>query len=283
MKTCPHCSITYPDDDLFCYACGNALVNEDGEQPTLLNQKRIVMDQAGAQADGGPAVFCPACGLANVADSKFCRGCAASMAGGFDLPAPNPEFSFPKAGRAGSAPDPAYHETVAFNPQVFTPPDTRIEPARSGNKGIIAALAGACVVLLVLLFALFNMGGGESKNVNTKNPGKTPEPKPTLEKSFNYVYSGNFINKKDLSLTLTLKREGDDLTGKAETGKDGTIASTDTVEGKISENGDFRLQAWENGTKYTGIYTGRIETEGRINGQWTNTDGAHASTFSISR
>lgn len=287
MKTCPHCSRTYPDDDLFCHGDGNSLVNEEGEQPTLINQKRIVMSSAGAQSDSGSSVFCPACGLENRADSKFCKGCAAGIAGagGSAQSARDPEFSFPQARSPGSGPAPAYNDTVAFTPQVFTPPESRNEPRPlNNNKGLIAGLAGACIVLVVLLFALFGLGGGGGQKNNNTNTAKTPEPKPTLQKSFNYVYSGSYTNtNKDISLKLTLNRDGDKMTGTAETGVAGTAAKTDTLDGTIDENGDFKLDGKENGVNYTGIYTGHIDTGDRINGQWTPKNRGKSSTFTVSR
>jgi hypothetical protein len=281
MKTCPHCGITYTDDNLFCFADGNALVNEDGEQPTLLNQK-FSMNPV-EEAEGGKSAVCAKCGTANNADSIFCKGCGAGIfgAGASGAPGhPHPEIVTQARlsdGPAPPFPTPEYGDTVAFQPQVFTPPtDTGSRPRVSNNNGIIVALAGACVVLVVTLFALFGWGGGSGPGTN-KNASPTPVPKPTLEKSFDYVYSGNYV-VTGISLTMTLKRSGDSLTGTAS-----TPTKTDTVEGKIDDNGAFKLSGWENGTRYTGIYSGNISADGKITGQWTKTDGSAATAFSLSR
>jgi serine/threonine protein kinase len=108
--------------------------------------------------------------------------------------------------------------------------------------------------------------------------GPSPPPpvssNPTLPDSFQRSYQGTI--GKGLSLRVALRRAGSDLTGRAS-----TDSHTDTLSGTINPDGSFRLNGYENGQSYTGIYSGKIYNDGTIIGQWTSTVNGKKANFSL--
>lgn len=95
----------------------------------------------------------------------------------------------------------------------------------------------------------------------------------SLPNSFSRSYSGTIGG---YSFTINLTRDGNKLTGTASTNK------TDSVYGEIDDSGNFTLKGYENdGSTQSGIYKGRISSDGSIIGNWTNTQGGQRTSFSL--
>ncbi|MFN0141496.1 MAG: hypothetical protein ACKVQW_15590 [Pyrinomonadaceae bacterium] len=78
---------------------------------------------------------------------------------------------------------------------------------------------------------------------------------------------------------MSLVKDGADLKGSASAGR-----NPDTLSGSIDSNGDFTLDGYEDGSEYTGIYSGRISGGGKtISGKWTRTDGTRETPFSLTQ
>jgi hypothetical protein len=72
MKTCPHCRDSYSNDHVFCMADGNRLLDENGEQETIIGL-RMRPPRANKMSDA--TLVCPSCGLSNRTNSRFCKKC----------------------------------------------------------------------------------------------------------------------------------------------------------------------------------------------------------------
>jgi hypothetical protein len=134
------------------------------------------------------------------------------------------------------------------------------------------------------------MGSSSSTSEAERSPSATPEnipsPAPTaaqnlspqgnnspgLPYSFSRSYQGTI--GKGIGLRVALSRSGSSLTGRASTG-----SSTDALKGEIENDGSFKLYGYENGGPLTGIYNGKIHTDGTINGRWTSTSNGKNTTF----
>src|SRR5829696_9333060 len=100
MKICSQCSSVFPDDYVFCLTDGSILADGDGEQETIV-QKKVVFEQPTSSLSPDMLFACPACGLANRANSKFCKKCggallAAGSSAENQTPLVEPEIGFPK-------------------------------------------------------------------------------------------------------------------------------------------------------------------------------------------
>ena len=276
MKTCPQCRNVYDEDYVFCLTDGNALLDGDGEQETVLNQK---FSMPRIDIDPETNSFCPSCGLGNKANSKFCKKCGTSFVD--DPGVVSPQLGFSQIG-SGEATDQPYNETVAFQSPTFTPPHTQTERPVSNNNAKIAVFIAGGVVLVIIAYGLFSLGSGKPAvnmaNSDNKNTTKASDDnKTTLLKSFDRQYQGTISGQKTTkSLVMSLKRELGTLTGTA------TTSTTDTLSGTIEESGEFRLYARPSGTTYdTGIFSGRINNDGLITGQWTDLDGRNGRDFRL--
>lgn len=271
MKTCPQCRNVYDEDYVFCLTDGNALLDGDGEQETVLNQK-FSMPRLEIASEANS--FCPSCGLGNKANSKFCKKCGTSFVD--DPGVLSPQSGFAQFG-GGVATDPPYNETVAFQSPTFTPPQTQTERPVSNKNARIVAFIASGVVLVIIVYGLSSLGSGKPAVNTNKIPTPTPDDKIKLLKSFDRQYQGTISGQKTTkSLLMSLKRELGTLTGTA------TTSTTDTLSGTIEENGEFRLYARPSGTTYdTGIFSGQIHDDGSITGQWTDLDGRNGRDFRL--
>ena len=80
MKICSQCSSVFPDDYLFCLTDGSILADGEGEEQETIVQKKIVFEQPTSALSPDMIFACPACGLANRANSKFCKKCGGALA-----------------------------------------------------------------------------------------------------------------------------------------------------------------------------------------------------------
>jgi hypothetical protein len=108
--------------------------------------------------------FCSACAAPRLAPEQgFCANCGAALSA-VTPPQPAPQPAQPQAWQ----PQPAQQDWSAGYPQGYP----GYAPARSSNKGVIAAIVGGAGVVLVLaiIFAVVLISGGGSKGGITFSP-----------------------------------------------------------------------------------------------------------------
>lgn len=179
-------------------------------------------------------------------------------------------------------------------------------PRPSPVNNILMGVLGGCVVLILVLIYFLARGPGSVDTPPAPGPGsKTPvssSPSPTAgstvenkspvtvdptrpppsDKTYNMpegverTYRGTSYVNGNLSLTLTLRRDGNRLTGSAETPGD-----WDDLYGTIEPDGTFNL-AGDNrpAGRVTGNWRGRIDKAGKVNGVWTSNKNGKRVPFS---
>jgi len=132
-------------------------------------------------------------------------------------------------------------------------------------------------LVLVLIAAAALMSGSSRQTANGMD--KTPTPSATvsiLPTTFDRNYSGNVYGRRTFSLSMTLKRDKNVLTGTAN-----TEGNMDELNGTIDESGDFELEGHENGVRHTGYWSGQISVDGAVNGHWTDLNRNRRTPFSM--
>jgi hypothetical protein len=106
----------------------------------------------------------------------------------------------------------------------------------------------------------------------------TAVPTPSLSDSFQHSYQGHM--GKEFSLTATLSRSGDSLSGRASTS--GRLGSSwDRLEGTIDSNGHFTLVGYERGgSNITGDYEGWVRGRS-VSGNYTSRLNNKAAKFHL--
>lgn len=295
MKTCPQCNTVYEpgDENIYCLMDGNALVGGDGEQETVLNRKFVMPPPNDSLA---APVYCASCGSENRAHSRFCKKCSGSLNAVIEPQASEYGFhAFAAHAGAGAFSHPSPNFAPPVNPQIlaetitFPPPfsgSTRQSRgfSNSNRTAIISVVAIAGLSLIGLAFVLSREGSSESNAgnnartpVTTASPGMTSNETAALPNTFERRYGGYAGDK---SLSMTLKRDNQNLTGTAS-----TTRKTDVLKGSINPDGSFELYGYENGRgDYTGIWSGQIHGDGSVTGYWTKRDNPSvASSFSLNQ
>ena len=180
MKVCPQCSHGYPDDFLFCLTDGNVLVDEGGEQETVIRNRIVV----GGKTDSLPPdmlVDCPACGITNRGNSKFCKNCGGPLAGAKSpghesSPASNAPFGF------GPPPAQNVYENSAFQAPVFTPPaspgyQTGGGKSRQNNILVAAVIVGVAIIAGAIIYS--SQSGSKPSGTNSGGVTNKPSPSPS--------------------------------------------------------------------------------------------------------
>jgi hypothetical protein len=261
MKVCPKCLLPYEDIENFCFNDGTPLdfLSDSNEQAT------VVLPTVPTQM-----VNCRSCATENKANAKFCKKC------GITLTAVNEPFQV-------SLNKPGDQQSTVTVQNLGGPnfggfqPSNQVSGVQPDNS--IKFVLGGLALLIGLIFAGVFLYPPNKPNDNTKT-NKTPEtpasptPNPNLPSSFERDYTGT-TNKGKL-INMTLFRDGENLKGTAET--DNHI---DTLSGTIDENGRFELRGYEDGTRYTGNYSGTIFSDGTITGTWT--DGKKNGSYNLAQ
>jgi Double zinc ribbon len=286
MKFCPQCRGMFEDDNIYCLADGNALIESDVEQETMVNRKfgfvaPVVVGTTG-QTD-----FCSACGNENKADSKFCKKCGTAIA---QSPAPmSPPFSFPQIDPESAAahldihsPEVginAFGETVTFRPPNLGTPASGVTPSIT-KRNLLIALTSVGLVLLTGTIYLFSSGESRKEQSKTSGSGNASnantslkDKDTTLRPTFTRRYSGDVAGQ---TLTMELTRNGGSLNGSAT-----TLVKKDQLSGYIEDDGGFSLNAFETG--HTGNWNGRINSDGSITGNWTKVGGSKPYPFNLTQ
>ncbi len=240
MRSCPQCHSVYGDDFAYCLNDGAILAPDDEEQATVVRANSPVFGSAGAAAAPARELF-----------------------------------------------DPARTETPTMVAGIFAPPP-QIERVRSTSyKAILFVGLGLVVLLCVIgvgaaLIISSGKKGTTPPNSSPANPSvtnpKRSEPETKLSHSFtDRVYVGSVSGRRSTQqLTMTLSRDGEKLTGRAETDK-----SWDKLDGTIDDDGTFRLDGLESGTAFTGNWSGRISADGTISGTWNRSGGGQSASFDL--
>ena len=173
---CPQCNSIYSDEYVFCLNDGNALVDESGEQQTVVN--RIVMPP---QTDPGEVmVSCSRCGVANRSNSRFCKKCGGTIADSpgiaFDFsPFPVSSPSFTPSGT------PPPHNTVVFQPPNASSPGGINRPANNQNQVL---LIGFLVVAVLIGGAvIYSMSSDSKPAANYSNTNTSTSKHPDVGKT----------------------------------------------------------------------------------------------------
>ncbi len=187
MKVCPQCNTEYPDDHLFCLTDGNTLTGESGEQETQFRNK-IVFPETTSALSPDMLAECRSCGLANRANSKFCKKCGTSL-GSVEAPVkpppiPDPPFGFPSMPENRQFPEPpkACDETRVVQTPFFAPPSgSGQQVSASGNKIQTNLLIGGALVGVVLIVGavIYSSQADLKPSITTSagsNGNRTPTP-----------------------------------------------------------------------------------------------------------
>lgn len=107
----------------------------------------------------------------------------------------------------------------------------------------------------------------EESNISTPVK-KTNDIDRSLPNGISQQYSGSsYFPNKTIPLTLSLKRNGQRLSGSAQTPDD-----YDDLSGTVQSDGSFYLKGYNaKFGKVTGIWTGKISESGQVSGVWTST------------
>ncbi|MFN6962334.1 MAG: hypothetical protein ACK4S4_01060 [Pyrinomonadaceae bacterium] len=204
---------------------GNALRDDSAEQETLVGQRFSVRPVSEGTPD--TLIECSSCGLANRGTSKFCKKCGAPMTGPGGQPAIGlagnalfgyaPQFgsptppSSPHQPLAGAPSVP--EETIAFQPNVFTPPQPyaasigSTDNSRQTTVNVVTILVTAVLIGGVIIYSkqadnASNSAGG----ANADRPVKTNRATPSY--SSNASSSNTVTNSNDSSHSWVIGREG---------------------------------------------------------------------------
>lgn len=107
-----------------------------------------------------------------------------------------------------------------------------------------------------------NMGANWSSNTNSSS-NYFP-----LTRNFNRTYRGTADND---GITMQLKRSGSLLSGRVFSRRSATEIS---VSGNIDGDGYFEMSEYSDIGVTTGVYQGRVNTDGTLTGTWTKPDGS---------
>ncbi len=166
---CPQCNSVYSDDYVFCLNDGNPLIDESGEQETVVN--RFVMPP---QTEPGEVmVACVSCGVANRSNSRFCKKCGGTIA---DSPGIAFDFSpFPVSPpRFTPSGNQSPHNTVVFQPPNAAPPNGISRPANNQNQ---LMLIGFLIVAVLIGGAIIYSMSGDTKPTSNYSNTQASTPK----------------------------------------------------------------------------------------------------------
>ncbi len=269
MNICPQCSTAYDDENIYCLADGNALIIDGPEIETVVNRKFGFT----FQPDPGEAIHaCGACGNPNKASSRFCKKCGkpvGEQAG---------RFGFGDHGHSQPAP------TVTFQPPRSGELSSASTQPSSYRNVVIGVLATAAVFILALVYivsssstTITSSNKTTGNSANSSSGGSKTNTSALLD-VFERTYTGSIGSRSPMELKMSLKRDKNTLSGRAD-----TKGSWDALSGSIQDDGSFYLNGNERGERLTCTYTGRIYDDGTISGTWNQEGGRKRSDFSLTQ
>lgn len=184
MKSCPQCQSVFPEDYVFCLNDGVTLHDAETEQETDL--RPVVNFGKTSMLSPDMIVACVSCQVSNRANSKFCKKCGTVLTKGnsqsgqsfpsftpsHTTPADSSDFRIDPVNNASGM----YEETVAFQPQRFTPPGqgmpTISRSSRPSNPTaiLIAILAAVVIGGGAIVYSLQKVDGSVSSASNSTSP-----------------------------------------------------------------------------------------------------------------
>lgn len=185
MKSCPQCQSVFPEDYVFCLNDGVLLHDAETEQETVLSP--VVNFGKTSMLSPEMLVVCSSCQVSNRTNSKFCKKCGMLLnprhsQSGQSFSSFTPSHPTPPADSSafrndtGNNASATYEETVAFQPQRFTPPGHGIptisRPSRSSNQTaiLIAVLAAVVIGGGAIVYNLQKIDGSDSTASNSTSP-----------------------------------------------------------------------------------------------------------------
>jgi hypothetical protein len=220
-------------------------------------------------------IICSQCGITVEDGEQFCSECGARVA---TTTASQSSPASPSATQ--STPGQGYQQPYSASPLSSTPVASKQKTSPIVWVAIPFGLL-VIVILTVIGFSVSTSNNNSSTNPNpnsssTTNSSSRTTTSPGLPDSFERDYQGTIGSTNTLSFSITLVRSGRYLRGTASTDR-----SKDSLAGTIETDGRFRLEGYENGTRFTGIYSGQIYMDGTINGSWVTTTGQKETPFSM--
>jgi len=204
-------------------------------------------------------------------------------------------------------------QVVERPPQIIAPPQSfpQREYARDNSKWLYLIIGGLIAIVITMGAGFFllrndnkedvaNSNRADEKTTNSSNqnrkiinepvstPANRPPPNanvpiesnskmnnPSLSRSFNRTYSGTADND---GISMELRRNGSSLSGKVFSRRSVTDIS---VSGNIDDDGSFEMNEYSDIGVNTGVYRGRINADGTMNGTWSKPDGSKSRPFSL--
>ncbi len=247
LPLCPHCGADIIPGAIFCGQCRQQIRTDVAvtNPGTDVNKYQLL------------GSLCPNCSSAIPPDSGYCHHCSQAV-----KPAPPPP-----------PPPTLRHDTPPINNNQVTPnPDNTA-------RNVLIGVGGVLLLLFIVVIASNIPKSSNNSNYNTNTTGYTSYTNSnssrtttvSLPDSFERTYRGTIAGQ---TFSMTLTKSYRDLRGTASTSR-----SSDTLSGSIDSDGRFRLDGYENGVRFTGIYTGQINANGTITGYWTTPAGTKETSF----
>lgn len=279
---CENCRATNPKDSPFCGSCGRQLLSN-------ITDVKFGTSKAKTQLLGS---ICPTCGNPNESNSRFCPKCGQKLKESKQEQKTEEMTNVPPS-LLNSKQDHKLDNTS----EAKTPQESKSTTNVSGCLAAFGVIAG-----VIILCVVFNAIKNKEEQVSTRNDNaynqsgndnsgdlafdannkedaddldNTSDSEDELPNYFERTYRGR-IGK--FSLTIELKKDGNKLTGKAS-----TSSNTDYLYGDINNSGSFTLEGHEGDIRQTGIYKGRINSDGSISGNWTKMNGRGKTYFSATQ
>jgi hypothetical protein len=250
-QVCPNCGAEKLQGAIFCGRCRYQL------------QTDVTVTNLGSAVNKTQLLgsLCPNCSTPIPPESGFCLQCGQAVKKAIPPPPPPPPRKI------------SNEPLLSVNAPAASTADNTTRNILIGGGGVL--------LLIVIVVIVSNVSKptdtSYNPNANYTAAGNTNSSRSStsssLPDSFNHDYQGT-INGQSFSLTLV--RSGRDLRGTASTSR-----NTDTLSGTIEKDGRFKLDGYESGTRYTGIYTGQVHTDGTVTGSWTTPAGTKETPFSL--
>jgi hypothetical protein len=268
---CPACSAAIVPGAAFCGKCKHRLRSD-------LSTEKLGTDITKSQLFGS---LCPNCSTPIVPGSGYCAECGQAVKISSKVPPPPPP---PPPGNRRSAPagtTETQSASAAAVPVITTPKSPPI-------LKILGVSVLGLILLIVIVAGLRSGSPAPNSNAHSTLPVNTPTPvnrgpstnsNSGLPSTFDErAYKGT-ISSKSTSFSMTLTKNGSELTGTAT-----TPGNWDTLEGTIDSSGHFEVSGYEKGDmgKNKGKYIGQITSEGKtITGKWSNMTDTKESDFTV--
>ena len=252
MKKCPLCNLTYnDDDDVFCTIDGKTLVPySDGQSPSRFS---VSLEQP---TEVVQRPLPPPVTPASSDNSKWLYLLIGTMA--LIILGMGIIFFLSRSPK----------ETEVANVKKIQEETPKEENVSAPNQNT-AKIINATPVLTPEKLPPSNTNSDFSSESNTKRGGSY------LPRNFNRTYQGT-VNYDEVEMRL--ERSGSTLSGKVIPKYRYADIS---VRGEVKDNGSFEMNEYSDIGVVTGVYRGRINADGTMEGRWEKPDGSKPRPFSM--